>query len=246
MIKGIIFDLGRTLIYFGGKHKDVKQVAIHALITFLEDNGFVIDNQFSKRFQEARELGWKQAEESSIEQNMVPALKKALGVRNRITSNQNKLLRTATRIYFDVLENYWQNYSDTLDTLKQLNRLNLRLGAISNYENEYSIKKSTERLGISSFLDPIIISEKVKWRKPAPKVFRIVSQQWGLKPSEIIMIGDSLHDDILGAQSVGIRGILLCRTNQKMGECKFHDDLGVKPFATVSSLSEAIHIVKNY
>ena len=49
--------------------------------------------------------------------------------------------------------------------------------------------------------------------KPYGNVFsyaiNLAQKRWGVKPSEIIMVGDTLHTDILGANAVGLKSALL-------------------------------------
>ena len=243
MIKGVILDLGRTLVYFGRSHKEVEHEAISTLVSFLKTNGYILDVQFQTKLQHAREQGWRLAEISHIEQNMVVALQKALRLSNENNLEQNHLLMMGAQIYFEALEQYWQTYPETAEVLKYLKSLDLRLGAISNYENDSIIKKSLERLRISSYLDPIITSAQVKWRKPDPRIFNLISQEWELSSEEIIMIGDSLREDIAGAHYVGMRGILISRGQQRNTDISHYKNLDFEPYATVSSLSEIVELI---
>ena len=44
-------------------------------------------------------------------------------------------------------------------------------------------------------------------RKPSPSLFAPVLQGWGLTAAEAVMIGDTLGEDILGAQRAGLHQI---------------------------------------
>ena len=46
-------------------------------------------------------------------------------------------------------------------------------------------------------------------RKPHPEIFLRVLRQWGLSAPQVVMIGDSLGEDILGAQQTGMHQIWL-------------------------------------
>ena len=45
--------------------------------------------------------------------------------------------------------------------------------------------------------------------KPAPEFYRSILGQLGLQPSEALMIGDDVESDVLGAQAVGMHGVLV-------------------------------------
>ncbi len=45
--------------------------------------------------------------------------------------------------------------------------------------------------------------------KPSPRIFELALKDLGLEASECAMIGDDLHNDVGGAQSAGLAGILI-------------------------------------
>ncbi|MCK4742156.1 MAG: HAD-IA family hydrolase, partial [Anaerolineales bacterium] len=62
---------------------------------------------------------------------------------------------------------------------------------------------------IRGYFDPIIISAAIGIRKPDPRPFELVLDQWQVNPESVVMIGDRLEADILGAQGAGIHQIWL-------------------------------------
>jgi len=241
MIKGIIFDLGRTLIYSGEKRRIVDQEATAAMLAYLKANGITLDHTFVTRFRTAREQGLRIAEKTHFEQTMEIALRVALQLTSESECVSESLLLRTVEVYFEVYEQYWLAYSDTVEVLNKLGALGLRLGAISNFENDSMMRRALDRLGISPYLSPIITSAMVRWRKPGPQIFQLVSLEWELSPHEIVMIGNSLREDIAGAHCAGMRGILICRSKQSgrtIPENLLYDPMVIKPDATISSLEE--------
>jgi len=241
MIKGIIFDLGRTLIYSREKRMIVDQEATAALLAYLNANGITPELEFVTSFRIAREQGLRIAENTHLEQKMEIALRAALQLTSEDEPVSDGILRRAVDVYFDVYEQYWIAYSDTIEVLDRLSGLGMRLGAISNFESDKMMRRVLDRYGISPYLSPIIISAMVNWRKPRPDIFQLVSQEWELNPHEIVMVGDSLRDDIAGAHNTGMRGILICRSKQaglKGTENFRYNHAEIKPDATISSLEE--------
>lgn len=55
------------------------------------------------------------------------------------------------------------------------------------------------------YFPKIIESAVVGVRKPDPRIFRLGVEALGLKPGEVLVIGDSLRKDILPAESIGCR-----------------------------------------
>ena len=47
--------------------------------------------------------------------------------------------------------------------------------------------------------------------KPSPTIFRAVLELLRVEPSAAVMVGDSLADDVDGAQAIGMRAFLIDR-----------------------------------
>ncbi|MCS7149604.1 MAG: HAD-IA family hydrolase [Caldimicrobium sp.] len=59
--------------------------------------------------------------------------------------------------------------------------------------------------GLLEYFDAIFIGCEVGYLKPRPEIFQKALSHFNLKPVEVIMIGDSLKDDILPAQHMGMK-----------------------------------------
>jgi HAD superfamily hydrolase (TIGR01509 family) len=65
--------------------------------------------------------------------------------------------------------------------------------------------------GLEPYVDALIVSEKVGVTKPSPAIFEIALNRVWCVASEVVMVGDSWHADILGANNMGIRTLWLNR-----------------------------------
>lgn len=89
---------------------------------------------------------------------------------------------------------------ETLETLVERGHI---LHIITNgFEEVQHIKLSESKL--RTYFDQVITSEMVKARKPEPQIFDHAFKLSGAKPSESLMIGDSLIADIRGAELAGM------------------------------------------
>ena len=79
--------------------------------------------------------------------------------------------------------------------------------------------------------------------KPAKAFFRGALQDLGVRPSEAVMIGDDLPNDIGGAEAAGLAGVLV-RTGKFRPEDE-HDD-EVHPEAVCDDFAEAVTWVLNH
>lgn len=69
--------------------------------------------------------------------------------------------------------------------------------------------------------------------KPASSVFHLAAQSLGLKPEQVVMVGDDVVGDVGGAQDAGCRGILV-----RTGKYRAGDEAGaVAPAAVLTSVA---------
>ena len=87
-------------------------------------------------------------------------------------------------------------------------------------------------LGISSFIESAVYSFEIGVNKPDSRAFRAVEQRLGLGPEHLVMVGDSLTADVIGAKKVGWKAIYLQREKSSI------DGLAMEADAVISSLAE--------
>jgi HAD superfamily hydrolase (TIGR01549 family) len=100
-----------------------------------------------------------------------------------------------------------QLYPDVVPTLSLLTD-RYRLGLLTN-GNGYP-----ERSGLAGVFDAVVISQDHGFRKPDRRLFDIAATRIGLQPSRLVMIGDSLVNDISGAHHAGWHAIWLNRDHK--------------------------------
>ncbi|MFB0562364.1 MAG: HAD family hydrolase [Candidatus Lokiarchaeia archaeon] len=61
----------------------------------------------------------------------------------------------------------------------------------------------------SDIFDPLVTASEMKKGKPDPEPFRRISEELGLEPSSIMMVGDSISSDLAPAKKVGMRTALI-------------------------------------
>jgi len=128
-------------------------------------------------------------------------------------------------------------YPDTIETLMKLKALNLKLGIITDGITLKQWEKLI-RLGIYHYFDEVITSEEYGLGKPNIEFFQYGLKKIGLKPEEVVYIGDRVDKDIKPAQKVGMSTIRILK-----GKYKNLDNDTECP--TVNKLSEIVDIIKN-
>ncbi|MDE7471112.1 MAG: HAD family hydrolase [Paramuribaculum sp.] len=86
------------------------------------------------------------------------------------------------------------------------------------------------------YFQAIIESAVVGVRKPDPRIFQLGVDALGLKPSQVLVIGDSLRKDILPARSIG------CRTAWIKGKGWTADEDAATDPAEIKKLSEVVDV----
>lgn len=106
----------------------------------------------------------------------------------------------------------WVLFPETVEVLAELKRRKLKVGVISNFDDRaYSVMRS---LNILHFFDAVTLSSETGYCKPNREIFDAAVQALAMPPSEILLVGDSLHDDVEAAIRAGLSAILIDRRDR--------------------------------
>lgn len=94
-------------------------------------------------------------------------------------------------------------FEDTVSALKKLKSSGYKLALLTNTEN-LAFEKVDQILNVSKYFDYLGLSYEIKAIKPDKKMFQSVLNNFNVKASECLMIGDSLRSDITGAKNIGM------------------------------------------
>lgn len=103
--------------------------------------------------------------------------------------------------------------------MRKINGIPIKTGIITNWGNR--INGMLRALNIENCFDVVISSDTVEKGKPDPSVFHHACLLVGVDKKNAIHIGDSLHDDALGAQDAGLHGFWIKRGNYIPEETKY-------------------------
>ncbi len=207
-IKGLIFDLGNTLMYLDGEWQAVLAQGGRDLGEFLADRGFSVDPaQFGTDYLSLRRSLWARSRDEQVEYSADYALVTLLAQLGYEDVSED-LVERAMNTFFSFEESHWQAYPDSEAILCELSERGYRLALISNATYDPLIQRLVDKGGLRRWLDVVLSSAGVGIRKPRAEIFQKVLDQWGFSPLEAVMIGDMLQFDILGAHNIGMKGIL--------------------------------------
>jgi putative hydrolase of the HAD superfamily len=105
----------------------------------------------------------------------------------------------------------WEAFPDTLPTLKALRERGLRVGVVS--DTGFDLRPAMDLLGLSPFLDTVVMSFEYGVCKPAATVFLTACEHLRVHPERTLMVGDNPLTDS-GAVTAGMYVFLLPRPGQ--------------------------------
>lgn len=238
MLRGLIFDLGSTLIYSAHDNNwgAVLPRMRADLLAHLTAQGYQLDaplflNRLTEKFSEfdrQRQTDW-------VEYTTEWILTTTLAELNAPPLTP-PLLAEALRAYYAFSEAHWRPMPGVHETMRHFAAAGFRLAILSNAGDNASVQRLIDQADLRSYFDPIIVSAAVGIRKPNPKIFEAVLGPWGLPPHECVMIGDTLGADILGAQMAGLRHIWLTARADHPGNRAHHGQ--IIPEAEAAALTD--------
>ncbi len=84
-----------------------------------------------------------------------------------------------------------------------------KLGIITNGFSQMQNRR-LENTGLQKYFDLLVVSEEVGFPKPDVRIFEYAFEKMGYPDkSRILMVGDNLHSDVLGANLAGIESCWL-------------------------------------
>ncbi|PTY07397.1 hypothetical protein DB347_08845 [Opitutaceae bacterium EW11] len=150
-------------------------------------------------------------------------------------------VQTAVSAFFVFFQQSLAVYPDTLATLAALRERGFRIGVLTDVP--YGMPRSfvdndLRETGILSFVDVMLTSVDVGWRKPSPEGFRHLAAALDVRVDEMIYLGNELKD-IAGANAAPMVSVLVdrggARTEQTAGQLP-------KPHAVVAQTSELLRL----
>ncbi|HET9959111.1 MAG TPA: HAD-IA family hydrolase, partial [Polyangiaceae bacterium] len=102
--------------------------------------------------------------------------------------------------------NLWRRpIAGMFELVRELHDMQIPLGIISNSEGR--LAELADELGIGQYFRVVADSGKFGIPKPKAEIFLYTAQSLGVKPTEIVHVGDALAADVEGALNVGMRVI---------------------------------------
>ena len=237
MIKTVFFDMGDTILHEtnipGLDERSARRVAEVLSRCNYEVN--ILD--IPKAYDEARRLVRNRYAPKLLEMDLVEAWQEVL--KNLGVPPERMLAKECMDAWYSARQGigWLEYYEDFMPVQKELRRLGLKLGLISNAT--YGIMYFVDELRLADYFDTLVFSWEVKYVKPHPRIFEIALKRLKVSPEESIMVGDSLKSDVAGAKSMGMTAIWIDRGKQGVTFMNYN----VKPDYVIHDLRELIPLL---
>lgn len=192
-IRAILFDLDNTLIDFW----KMKKLASRAAITAMIKAGLKIDKR--RAWKLLGDLFNKYGTENQLIFTIF--LKEATG------KVDEKILAAGVVAYRRVKELHLKTYPNVAPTLGKLRNKGLKLAIITDAPR-FQAWTRLFGLKLEKYFDLVITFEDTGRKKPSRLPFKAAIRKLKVKPENVVMIGDSIKRDIVGAKKLGMLTVL--------------------------------------
>ena len=209
-IRGVVFDLGNTLVtqepLVGSSSNRLGAATIAALARpFLVTD--LTDEQFAEMLGETLQDALTEAYESACAVPDVHRLFRQVFDAmdwDAPADVIDVMLPAYFKPHFDAM----QAFPQASTVLQLLREAGLRTAVIANllYGEDLLISR-LRTLDLATRLDTLVLSTETGWLKPHPWLYRAAAERLRLSPGELVMVGDDWEVDVRAPQRCGMRSI---------------------------------------
>ena len=129
---------------------------------------------------------------------------------------------------------------DVKDTLAELDRRGYKLGIIANTITETEIPDWMISDGVTAYFKTVILSSKVRIRKPDPAIYLLAARVMGVEPAKCAYLGDNPIRDVEGTQAAGFGMMVLIEEPATLAKEPQSSDL--KPDHIIKEIKQLLDI----
>lgn len=151
-----------------------------------------------------------------------------------------KSFREQDKVFIDnIVDNYYKEcdwIEGAQEILSSLRKEGYNIGILSNSSDiSYNI---IEHFNLNKYVDEIVLSCEVGYLKPDPRIFQKILEKLKLKEHQVVMVGDKITTDVLGAKIMGI-DIIYFNKSEKVNNL----NPNLSFVAIVNKLTEIVNIL---
>ncbi len=208
-MKAVLFDVDDTLYNQADIFRDAYETVFGTRFTLDTEKLFTASRRRSDEVFEASQRG-----EMTMEAMYIYRIQKAFEDLGVAISDEEALL---------FQEKYAENQRNlkvpdkTAALLEACRAAGVTMGVITNGPSQHQWKK-VHALGLEQWIptEHIFVSGDCGAAKPDPAVFRYAQEKLGLEAADLIFVGDSYENDVIGAKNSGWSVIWVNRRGRKL------------------------------
>jgi len=212
LVRGVIFDFGDTLASLTRPLEELMTEGARAAEAYMRGAGMTLPENFYTKIVEARRFAEEKSAEEQEEHLADDAMSFLLQFFGYPASRLDPVvLQRAVDIFYAPEMTAWKLRPGTRAMLEALRGAGYRLALLANYNCDRVFQRTVDYLQLRPYFDLCLSSASVEYRKPDARFLQIALDQWDFLGYEVVVVGDSLLEDIrggveLGAQTVLVRG----------------------------------------
>ncbi len=206
-LHGVLFDAGDTLIR-------LRAASGALLLAAAERVGVRIESVAAGAVWQRVLAGAGTPDELAKGRDLSPERHREVWTELYTTCGADRLARGLSAALYDLTVDpaSWEAFPDTVPTLQALRERGIPVGVVSDIGIDF--RPVFDALGISAYLDVVVLSCEHGACKPDPSVFRTACDRLGVEPAATLMVGDNALTDG-GAVGAGLPVLLLPLTSGK-------------------------------
>ena len=197
--KNLILDLDNTLYDYDTPHK----IALSTVLESFSIKFKISKEQIHQSFDRARRNTHLELPVRAASHNRLLYFQKMLEY-NSLNSIQYGL--EFYELYWGTFLAYMSSFENVITFLKNHRSNGGKICILTDLTSHIQYRK-IKQLSLADHIDFLVTSEEVGVEKPHPYMFTRALQKLECEASETLMIGDSWHKDIVGANAMGIQSI---------------------------------------
>ncbi len=238
MIKGVLFDLGGTLVSYSNvetvietiltetkQRKFTKLSLLQLKILYKKATMEVTSNYINKKFY--------------LHENLFIDIFKKFAELASIDADKEFFRWISERHEFLLIQSF-KLIKNAQKTLIDLNKKNFIIGIVSNIDNSM-LEQILIKTNIKHLTNFWLSSETAQSCKPDRQIFEVARRKTGLRKSELLFVGDSIEHDIFGSNKYGIQNVLFSEKNitAPLQTGKYHEE----PNFSIADLADLYNLI---
>lgn len=198
-VRGVLVDFDNTFYLYEPCHN----AAMQAVQRRLKQKIGAIEN-FNEHYKKAQDIVKKRIPTQAASHSRILYFQTMFENLGRGSCSELSLLLET--VYWDTFIKKIRLVPGIRSFLEDCKKRKLKIIIISDLTASIQFRKITA-LNVGDLVDFVVTSEEAGVEKPGKAIFALALKKFGLRPENVVMIGDDFKKDIQGAENMGIRSI---------------------------------------